>query len=234
MDPTTIPYTIGASVTCDDGARGTLTRVILDPVAQELTHLVVELEQQPGSARLVPVGLIDRADATRIALHCDADSFARLESATEVHFVPARNDELGYPADQLGILPYYRLGPGLSSGLGAVPIGPMGGMGLADSRQPHEVAYDRVPLGQIEVQRGERVHARDGDIGKVQGLVVDPRDNHVTHVLLQEGHLWGKKEVAIPIGAVTGTADGIELGLSKDEVRDLPPVAVEHPDWLAN
>ena len=234
MDPTTIPFTIGAGVTCDDGARGTLIRVILDPVAQQLTHLVVELEQQPDSARLVPVGLVDRADAAQIALHCDAASFARLESATEVNFVPARNDELGYPADHLGVLPYYRLGPGLSSGLGAVPIGPMGGMGLVNSREPLEVTHDRVPLGQVEVHRGEQVHARDGDIGKVQGLVVDPQDNHVTHVLLQEGHLWGKKEVAIPIGAVTGTADGIELSLSKDEIRDLPSVDVEHPDWLAS
>ena len=41
----------------------------------------------------------------------------------------------------------------------------------------------------------------DGPIGRVQGLVVDPTDHHVTHVLLAKGHLWGEKEVAIPIGA---------------------------------
>ena len=46
------------------------------------------------------------------------------------------------------------------------------------------------------------VHATDGEIGKVEGLVVEPAHGHVTHVLLQEGHLWGRKEVAIPIGAV--------------------------------
>jgi len=51
----------------------------------------------------------------------------------------------------------------------------------------------------------------------------------VTHVLLQEGHLWGRKEVAIPISAVTGADDGIGLNLTKDQVRDLPPVDINHP-----
>jgi hypothetical protein len=48
-------------------------------------------------------------------------------------------------------------------------------------------------------------------------------------VLLQEGHLWGKQEIAIPIGAVKDVAaDGVRLKLAKDEVRDLPPVDLSH------
>jgi hypothetical protein len=39
-------------------------------------------------------------------------------------------------------------------------------------------------------------------------LVIDPSDHRVTHVLLDEGHLWGEKRVAIPIGAVTRVDDG--------------------------
>jgi hypothetical protein len=48
-------------------------------------------------------------------------------------------------------------------------------------------------------------------------------------MLLQEGHLWGRREVAIPIGAVASTSDGIRLRMSKREVQDLPPVDVDHP-----
>ena len=80
------------------------------------------------------------------------------------------------------------------------------------------------------MRRGEHVHATDGDIGQVHGLVIDPRNHHVTHVLLQEGHLWGRKEVAILIGAVTGVDDGIRLSITKHEVQDLPPVDIDHPD----
>jgi hypothetical protein len=41
--------------------------------------------------------------------------------------------------------------------------------------------------------------------------------------------LWGRKEVAIPIGAVTGVEAGIHLSISKQEVQDLPPVDIDHP-----
>jgi sporulation protein YlmC with PRC-barrel domain len=90
------------------------------------------------------------------------------------------------------------------------------------------VTYDSVPVGEVEVRRGEHVHATDGDIGQVDGLVIDPDTHQVTHVLLQEGHLWGRKEVAVPIEAVTRVEVGIRLNLSKQQVEDLPPVAIEH------
>jgi len=102
----------------------------------------------------------------------------------------------------------------------------MGGMGMQSA--PQAVTYDKVPLGEVEVRRGEHVHATDGSIGQVQGLVIDPTDHHVTHILLDEGHLWGKKEVAIPISAVTRADDGIHLSLTKNEIRDLPSVEIDH------
>ncbi|MHB1713214.1 MAG: hypothetical protein ACYCV7_17810 [Acidimicrobiales bacterium] len=52
----------------------------------------------------------------------------------------------------------------------------------------------------------------------------------MTHVLLDEGHLWGQKRVAIPIRAVTDVGDGVRLNLTKDEVRDLPPVDLDHEE----
>ena len=67
----------------------------------------------------------------------------------------------------------------------------------------------------------------------MQGLVVDRATLHVTHVLLQEGHLWGRKEVAIPISAVKeiddAMLDGIQITLTKQEVEDLPAIDVDDP-----
>ena len=82
-----------------------------------------------------------------------------------------------------------------------------------------------VPLGGDQVRPGDPVHAVDGEIGRVQGFLVNPGDDQVTHVLLQEGHLWGRKKVAIPISAVTGVDAGIRLNLTKEQVGELPPVA---------
>jgi hypothetical protein len=83
------------------------------------------------------------------------------------------------------------------------------------------------PWGEVEVRRGQNVFATDGAIGRIRGLVIHPGDHCVTHVLLDEGHLWGQKRVAIPISAVKDAADGVRLNLTKDEVRDLPPVEVD-------
>ena len=41
--------------------------------------------------------------------------------------------------------------------------------------------------------------------------------HQVTHVLPQEGHLWGKKQVALPIRDVTDAHQGVHLNLSKDD-----------------
>jgi hypothetical protein len=54
---------------------------------------------------------------------------------------------------------------------------------------------------------------------------VDPADHRVTHVLLREGHIWGRKEVAIPISAVVTVDEGIRLNITKEQVGNLPPLA---------
>jgi hypothetical protein len=64
---------------------------------------------------------------------------------------------------------------------------------------------------------------------RVHGLVIDPGSHHVTHVLLREGHVFGRKEIAIPISAVTRVFDGVQLSITRQQVEDLPPVDIEHP-----
>ncbi len=66
------------------------------------------------------------------------------------------------------------------------------------------------------------MHATDGDIGQLRGFRLDPGSGRVSHVLLGEGHLWGRKEVAIPFDKITGFDQGIRLSLSKKQVQDLP------------
>ncbi len=121
------------------------------------------------------------------------------------------------------VWPYYGLGLGGSLGVGTGGVS-MGRGATAMATAPRTIVHDRVPLGEVEIRRGEHVHAVDGTIGRVRGLVIDPGDHHVTHVLLDEGQLWGRKRVAIPISAVASVEDGVRLTLSQDEVRDLPRV----------
>jgi sporulation protein YlmC with PRC-barrel domain len=207
----TTQFTIGVEARCTDGICGAVSRVVVDPVARVVTHLVVEPKHRQGLGRLVPLDLVD-ATSGEIRLSCTIADFEKLDFAEETQFLPGISYS-GYGPGQVLSWPYYGLGD----------------LGLGVGDVPPSVTYDTVPLGEVTVRRGERVHATDGEIGRVQGLVVDSRDHHVTHVLLQKGHLWGRKDVAIPIGAVTGVVDGIRLSMTKQEVQDLPPVDVDHP-----
>jgi sporulation protein YlmC with PRC-barrel domain len=219
-------FSIGSEVACSDGVCGNLRRVVVDPVARALTHLVVEPRHRPGTGHLVPIDLVTSTTG-RIQLRCTISEFEALEDAEETQFLPGASGERGYGQEHLLSWPYYSLGPMGGIGMGGGPLG-MGGMGRGAG--PQATTYARVPVGEVEVRRGEHVHATDGAIGRVQGLVIDPSDHHVTHVLLDEGHLWGEKRVAIPISAVTGVKDGVRLNLSKDEVRDLPEVDLDQPE----
>jgi sporulation protein YlmC with PRC-barrel domain len=190
-------------------------RVVVDPVAEAVTHLVVGPEHPHGLGRLVPVDLID-ATAGEIRLRCTLAGFARLSWAKETQFLKKNGVYAGCAPGQVFSWPYYGVGGRLT----AVHMGDL----------PQTVTRHSVPLGEVEISRGDHVHATDGDIGRVQGLVIDPGNHHVTHVLLREGHLRGRKDVAIPVSAVASTSDGIRLSITRQQVQDLPPVDLDHPD----
>ena len=224
-------FTIGSEVACSDGACGKLQRVVIDPVARSLTHLVVEPAHRVGAGRLVPIELVETSTDSEIRLRCTRSDFDGLDEAEETRFLPGAGGEWGYGPGQMLSLPYFGLG-GLGMGMGGVGSLGVGGIGMGGMDPgPHPVVTDRVPLGEVTVRRGDPVTATDGAIGRVQGLVIDPSDHHVTHFLLDEGHLWGQKRVAIPIGAVekVNEADGVCVSLTKDQVRDLPAVDIDLP-----
>ena len=146
------PFTIGADASCSDGACGKVSRVVVDPVARTVTHLVVEPKHRLDVGRLVPLGLAD-ATAGEIRLRCTLADFEKLDPAEETQFLPGTPGYPGYDPGQVLSMPYYGMG--------------MGGGG---TYIPQTVTYDTVPLDEVEVRRGEHVHATDGHIGKVQGL----------------------------------------------------------------
>jgi sporulation protein YlmC with PRC-barrel domain len=184
-------FAMGTTASCVDGPGGKVSRVIIDPATETVTHLVIEPKHRLGLGRLVPLDLVDTT-AGDLRLRCTVEEFGELEPAEETELID-----------------------GVTAGLGVNAMGVTTPVPI--------VVEDVVPLGEADVERGEPVHALDGEIGRVQGFLVDPDDHRVTHVLLEEGHLWGRKEVSIPVSAVTGVENGIQLSLTKKQVEDLPP-----------
>jgi hypothetical protein len=209
-------FTIGARASCSDGSCGEVRRLIIDPATDTVTHLVIQPGHRREAGRLVPVHLVDTA-AGEIRLRCTLAQFDQLDPAAESEMVegpmPDNSDFVG------GSLEY---------GTSDTTYAPVGGAAQLVGVGPmpehrRTVIEDVVPVGETQVGPGDSIHAVDGEIGRVQGFLVNPGDGRVTHVLLQEGHLWGRKEVAIPISAVTRVDAGIRVNLTKEQVGDLPP-----------
>jgi sporulation protein YlmC with PRC-barrel domain len=234
-------FTIGSGVLCSDGSCGELRRVVVNPAARAITHLVVEPTSQRKAGRLVPIELVESA-ADEIHLRCTMAEFHALEQAEETHFLQGGSDQWGYGQGQMLTTPLFGLGAGL--GMGGLGMGGLGGLGMGGlgvgmgmgglgmgmgGTSPQTTTEDRVPEGEVEVRRGEHVHATDGEIGRIHGFVIDPTDHRLTHVLLDEGHLWGKKTVAIPVAAVKDVNFGVRLSITKAEVGELPEIDLADP-----
>ncbi len=89
------------------------------------------------------------------------------------------------------------------------------------------VEHLRIPPGELAVRRGTRVEATDGYVGRVDEFVVNSENSHITHLVMREGHLWGQKDVIIPLSAMGDTReDTIFLKLDKHQIESLPTFPV--------
>jgi hypothetical protein len=165
------------------------------------------------------VELASAGDGQReIQLECTLDDAAGFEEVHEAAFLrlgesPAQDPDWDVGVDDYLAFPYYA----------GLDVGPY----PSDVDRDVTLSYDRVPKGEVEVRRASAVISSDGhSLGEVDGFVIDD-DDLITHFVLERGHLWGRREVTIPIGAVAGVeSDVVHVALSKDEVGDLPAVRV--------
>jgi len=97
-------------------------------------------------------------------------------------------------------------------------------------RLPQTFTYDVQPAGEVAVRGGDPVYAIDGDIGHITGVAVDAGSRRVAYVLLHAGHLLGRKNIAVPISAVTRVDAGIQLDITRQHVKHLPPVNLQQSD----
>jgi uncharacterized membrane protein len=198
---------IDARIECVDGPCGRCLALIVDRETRKVTHLVLEdetLSYKPYQ-RLVPVNQVVAADKKLIRLSCTRDEVARMEPFIQTHYI--QKTERSYTVFQGGE------GPPTDAST----------VGVSYSTYEEE----QVPEGAVAIRPGMEVEAADGHAGTAGELVVDPQSAEITHFVLREGHLWGKKEVTLPIAAVERVAgDRVYLKLDKLAIGQLPAVPV--------
>jgi sporulation protein YlmC with PRC-barrel domain len=204
-----VTLALGTDAVYGDADIGEVLAVVVDPAGRTVTHVVVEPKGRIGLARLVPLDLVDLvgASAGRVPLRCTEAEFQDLDPAEE----ELAEFTLGYEVPVQLTPPGWRDAGGPAVEGAAIP------------RIPEKETIDIVPPGEVEERRGSHVHATDGHIGQLAAFRIDPDSRQVTHVLVREGRLVAHKDVAIPFDKVTGFDDGIEVSLTRQQIRDLPP-----------
>jgi sporulation protein YlmC with PRC-barrel domain len=220
MEAKTMDIPLDAEVKCVDGNCGRSTYVILNPATKEMTHIVVQEKELLPIERLVPISMIEDSTPERIQLKCTKDQLGEMERFIETHFIPADPSYLGDWYDA-----YARYGPG--GMYGGYMVWPYAVP--ADGQVP--VEEEKVPAGELALRRGAHVHATDGQVGRVDEFLIDPEKGHVTHLVLREGHLWGQKDVTIPVSHIKRIeADDVYLTIDKSRIESLPEIPI-HRWW---
>jgi len=205
---------LGTSVSCTDGGFGELADLVVDPTTKRVTHLVVRPRQPSGATRLVPIGLARPAGDKEVCLTCTVDEARGLESVQEFEYlrlgdVPVEDPDWDVGVEEVLSTPY----------LGNADIGGY----VAPYDENLGVSYDRIPKGEAEVRRASDVISADGKVvGHVDGFVVGD-DDETTHLVLRRGHLWRRRDLAVPMAAVAKVeTDTVTVSLTKAEIGKLP------------
>jgi len=201
-----IDIPLDADVLCEGNSCGTSIALVMNPVTEEVTHMVVRERHAPHTERLVPASVVGKTNAEQIELRCSAAELAGMEPFVETHFVQVS-------------IPHYLP----SGGMFAFPYA------ILDRRvETVAVHHEQIPPHELAVKRGARVNATDGHVGQVDEFLVDPANCHVTHLVLREGHLWAHKEIAIPISEIESLDENqVHLKLSKAQIEQLPEIPIQ-------
>lgn len=201
---------IGTQVLCSDGVCGKSSYIVLNPITEDVTHFVVEEIDLPYIERLVPIGEIKKSDPQHIYLNCTRLQFKKMEPFFETDFISSDINEYSVPFNYpptipLMVWPYLRL-----------------------PDQAAVIRLEHIPASELAVKRGADVHASDGHVGVVDEFIVNPENGHITHLVLRKGHLWGEKEITIPVSEIDRIDENdVFLKMDKKQIASLTAVHVK-------
>ncbi len=194
---------IDAEVLCADGAYGRSTRIILNPTTEQITHLVVR-ETTSGIERMVPLEMVMETTPTLIRLNGSQSELGALPPVTITEYLRPMLPFDQYDVEQYVMWPY------AAFGLNHLVL-----------------EHDMIPPSEFAVRRGARVEATDGLVGRVSEFVVVPGSGQISHLVLEEGPFWSKKDVTIPVGQIDHIEeDTVYLRLNKRTIAALPAIPI--------
>ena len=195
---------LNAKVSCTDGPCGQSTYLVLMPTTEEITHVVVSDGSFPGTEYLVPIDHIAESNPESIRLNCTLEDLSKLPIFNQLEFFPTDSQDTHRN----------------SSVFWPFVVPESYGITLEN---------EHIPANELAIRRGADVEATDGRVGRVDEFLINPVGNAITHLVLREGHLWGQKNITIPLSQIDHIEENtVWLKLDKQSIEALPAIPIHH------
>jgi hypothetical protein len=203
---------VQAQVECTGGACGHLVYVLINPVTEQFTHLVVRETLAPHTEYVVPVESVAGTVAGTIQLRCSQAELAQMDPFIQTEYNENKLPRSDGMYDQTYSTGQYYFCPYVGS----------------EKTVYEPVEHGEIPFGELAVRRGTRVEVTDGHVGHVDEFVVNSENGHITHLVMRAGNAWTPKDVIIPISALGDARHNtVFLKLDKHEIEALPSFPVQ-------
>lgn len=234
----------GAGVfTPRDEQVGKVSGFVLDPVTNEVTHLVVQKGWFFAEDRVLPFDMVNSATEDRVVLNENVENFDELPAFEETHFIRTRDADVsrgGNPRYNVGqptpfedtdrdetleadvsrggsprstYAPAYYWYP--PHGYVGYPVGYYG--------WPPMETVRNIPEGTISLKEGTDVMSSDDKhVGDVERLFVNPESNKATHFVISQGVFFKDRKLVPAHWVTSADEDSVKLSVTAELLEQLP------------
>jgi len=220
QEDTSLDISIGTTVTCQDGSKGRVTRLVVEPNSRHVTHLVVQYGV-PHHEVVVPIEQVTQGQDDTLVLTMRRDELAQLPRFAEVDYIlpdPAWLAKLGHP---FGGIVFDVRGYTISG----IPLDAAWAGHIVTGHMHRGMPAEETPIG-----RGTRVTCGEGLVGRLDHVLLDPKTDIVQALVVRKGHLLGR-DVIVPASQVEWIAeDEIHIDADRATLEEFPAYHPAHSD----
>lgn len=202
----------GTDVHTIDGDKvGTIDRLVIDPITNEVTHVIVQKGFIFTEDRVIPINALIESEDDSARLSATVEDLEDFPKYEQDYFVATQPGYMDTPYTDWDVQPLYYY----------PPIGPEQ-YPYYDGPHRQKVSKQTVPESSVEIGEGTKVVTLDdehaGDVEKV----FTNEDGQLTHLLISKGIIFSTERL-VPAGWVRQVNDDeIKLYVRKEVVEDLP------------
>lgn len=193
---------------------GELKKVVIDPLTNEVSHVVVEKGFWFREDKLVPVDMVEMSGEDKVRIRTTRRELEELPDFKEKQYFLLTDYWSDDQESGAGYSTPYVMYPYMMAGTE---------IGLPEPPAVMRRSKMNIPDSSVVIEEGVKVIGLEGrQVGKVEKVIWDATSDHITHILISKGWLFNKEKL-VPIEWIKQMGDQhISLLVDSRIVEQLP------------